>query len=164
MTITLFEAKLHCRVEQDEDDSLIDDLIVSATKHVERITGWLTTSQTQQKSYTFISPKIILPFWPVTAVTAIEIIGATTINVTSSFDVDLTARPARLILYDLLTLSRGERLRVTYTVGSATLPAELKQAILQLVGHWYENRGDDLSSIPASVDRILSQFIGLRLS
>ena len=164
MTITLSEAKLHCRVEQNEDESLIVDLIDSATKHIERITGWLTTSQTIQKSYSLILPKIILPYWPVTAVTAIEIVGATTSNVASSFDVDLTERPARLVLYDLLTLSRGERLRVTYTVGEASLPLELKQAILQLVGHWYENRGDDLSSVPPSVDRILSQFVGLRLS
>jgi uncharacterized phiE125 gp8 family phage protein len=164
MPVTLPEAKLHCKVEINDDDALIVDLINTATKHVERITGWLTTSQTIQKSYSLISPKIILPYWPVTAVTAIEIVGATTSNVASSFDVDLTERPARLVLYDLLTLGRGDRLRVTYTAGSTTHPVELHHAVIQLVGHWYENRGDDMTTVPPSVDRILSQFVGLRLS
>jgi Phage gp6-like head-tail connector protein len=49
--ITRAEAKLFCRVEHFDDDALIDQLILSATKHVERITGWALNPQTQQKSH-----------------------------------------------------------------------------------------------------------------
>lgn len=169
MAITLSEAKLHCRVEQDEDDALISDLIVAAVSHIERITGWVTNPQNFQKSYKNIEKPMRLPHWPVTAVTAIEQVGASTVNVAASFDVDLTGRPARVTMYDAVSLDRGEVIRISYTAGETSLPAELKQAALMLVAHWYENReaivvGTISADVAMGVNRLLSQFIGLRLS
>lgn len=169
MAITLSEAKLHCRIEQDEDDALVSDLIVAAVAHIERITGWVTNPQNFQKPFKNIDKPMRLPHWPVTAVTAIEQVGTSTVNVAANFDVDLTSRPARVTLYDALTLDRGEVIRISYTAGETDLPDELKQAALMLVAHWYENReavavGTISADVAMGVNRLLSQFIGLRLS
>lgn len=169
MAVTLAEAKLHCRVEHSADDTLITDLISAATSYVERITGWVTNSQSFQKLYKNIDKTIRLPHWPVTAVTAIERVGTTTTNVISFFDSDLTERPAKVTLVDPLTLDRGESIRITYTAGEVVMPVELHQAVLLLIGHWYENReaavvGSISGDISTGVNTLLSQFIGLRLS
>jgi uncharacterized phiE125 gp8 family phage protein len=167
--ITLAEAKLFCRVEHFDDDALIDQLILSATKHVERVTGWALNPQTQQKSHKRVSEIIRLPHWPVNAVTDIERVGTTTVSVASNFDVDLTERPARVTPIDGMTLASGEVIRISYTVGSNDPPDDLRQAVLMLVAHWYENReaavsGSTTSEVDMGVTRLCAGFIGLRLS
>jgi uncharacterized phiE125 gp8 family phage protein len=84
---------------------------------------------------------IVLTPHPVTAVTAVERgSGSTWVDAASWFDVDLSARPVRLDLVESAELSRGEYIRVTFTAGFATVPADFRTAVLQIIAHWYENR------------------------
>ena len=170
MAITLAEAKLHCRVDINDDDALIAQLINAAVNHVEQITGWVTTPQSSQKLVKKIPETIRLPFWPVNAITAIEIIGATTQNVATSFDTDITERPAKVIpLSKSFGLEAGETLRITYTAGELDIPDAMRQAVLILVAHWYENReavvvGTITSEIGLGLNHLLSPYIARRLA
>jgi uncharacterized phiE125 gp8 family phage protein len=170
VAITLSEAKLHCRVDINDDDALIAQLIKAAVNHVEQITGWVTTSQGYSKLIKKIPEIIRLPFWPVTAITSIEIIGATTQNVASNFDIDITERPAKVIpLSKSFSVATGETLRITYTAGEADIPDGMRQAVLMLISHWYENReagvvGTITSEISFGVNQLLSPYIARRLA
>lgn len=170
MAITLSEAKLHCRIDIDDDDALIAQLINAAVNHVEQITGWLTTSQMYTKLIKKIPEIIKLPFWPVTAITSIEIIGATTQNVASDFDIDITERPAKVIpLSKSFSVATGETLLITYMAGEADIPDGMRQAVLMLIAHWYENReagvvGTITSEISFGLNQLLSPYIARRLA
>jgi uncharacterized phiE125 gp8 family phage protein len=170
VAITLSEAKLHCRVDINDDDALIAQLINAAVNHVEQITGWVTTSQLYTKLIKKIPEIIRLPLWPVTAITAIEVIGATTQNVASDFDIDLTERPAKVIpLSKSFSVATGETLLIAYTAGEADIPDGMRQAVLMLVAHWYENReaivvGTISSEVSLGVNQLLSPYMARRLA
>jgi uncharacterized phiE125 gp8 family phage protein len=108
--------------------------------------------------------------WPVTAITAIEVIGATTQNVASDFDIDLTERPAKVIpLSKSFNVATGETLLIAYTAGEADIPDGMRQAVLMLVAHWYENReaivvGTISSEVSLGVNQLLSPYMARRLA
>lgn len=66
----------------------------------------------------------------------------------SDYFVDTNAWPGRVVLRDgynwpSVTLRESSAVVITYTAGYASatnIPQRYKQAILLLVGHWYENR------------------------
>jgi uncharacterized phiE125 gp8 family phage protein len=170
MAITLDEVRTHCRIDLTYDDDLVAKMLAAAIRHVEQITGWVTTSQMYTKLIKKIPEIIRLPLWPVTAITAIEIIGATTQNVASDFDIDLTERPAKVIpLSKSFNVATGETLLIAYTAGEADIPDGMRQAVLMLVAHWYENReaivvGTISSEVSLGVNQLLSPYMARRLA
>jgi uncharacterized phiE125 gp8 family phage protein len=65
------------------------------------------------------------------------------------------------------TYTRPDAVRVTWTAGygaaAANVPMPIRQAVLLLVGHWYENRatvniGNITSIIPFTVDALIAPF------
>lgn len=51
---------------------------------------------------------------------------------------------------------------ITFTCGyganASDVPIALRQAIKDIVAHWYENRGDDTKEVPMTAMRILQQY------
>lgn len=170
MQITIDEAREYCRIDLTYDDALVVRLVNAAAAHVERITGWATTPQSYTKLIKNIRDTVRLPVWPVSAVTAIDVIGTTTRSVLSDFDVDLTERPARVTpLSQSFGLDTGETLRITYTAGETDAPDDMKQAVFMLVSHWYENReavvvGTISAEVSLGVNQLLAPFIARRLA
>ena len=169
MPITIDEVRTHCRIDLTYDDDLVAKMLTAAIRHVEQITGWLTTSQSLQKDYKKISEVLRLPHWPVTAVTAIQLVGTSTVSVADDFDVDLTARPARIERASSIVLGRGETIRISYTAGLTDIPDDMKQAILMLISHWYENReavivGTISAEVSLGVNQLLSPYMARRLA
>lgn len=88
----------------------------------------------------------------------------------STYWTDLSSRPARVQTKTdwPTTNERIGNVRIRMTVGYASagdVPKHFKQAMLLLIGHWYENREDTItgtiiSNIPTGVDSIL--FMGGR--
>ena len=69
--------------------------------------------------------------------------------------------PLLLPTPDLGRLRRAHPVAVTYTAGSETCPALAKQAMLLLIGHWYEHReatGTATDEIACAVDAILKLY------
>ncbi len=51
---------------------------------------------------------------------------------------------------------------ITFTAGygatAASVPVALRQAIKDIVAHWYENRGDDTKEVPMKAMRVIQQY------
>ena len=154
--VTLTETKLHCRVDSNDDDQYILGLIAAAREWVEAyLDRTLVYTQWQMRLDRFPA-EIELPRPPMAmaaAYTATSIVytlegGSTATLATSSYRVDRTATPGVLRtnyagtwpshLYDQNSLT------VTWWAGygedGTKVPRTVRNAMLMLVGHWYEFR------------------------
>lgn len=154
--ISRTEAKLHLRVDGSDEDDLIDLLIAAAREYCEPIArrafmpqtllmafaGWPTRAD---RNYL----ELLRP--PVQSVSHIKYYdssGTLQTMTESDYVADLVATPARIYLADGAswpseTLRAGLAIQVTYLAGYAdadAVPARYKQAMLLLIGHWFENR------------------------
>ena len=151
--VSLAEAKLWCRIDGTDDDALVSARIGAARLHVEAATGRALVTQSWRLVLACPKGRVVpLPVLPVSAVTA-----------ATADDVAITVE----LLGDAVLLpGEGYRtLTIDYTAGygaAADVPADLKQAVLLLVGYWYENR-DALTAAPPALDRLLAGYTRVRL-
>lgn len=164
--VTVAEAKAHLRVDVSDDDPLITALIVAARQAFEEINGrslftmtWkLILDRWPNRSY------IVLPRPPLASVTSVVYQPTTGSPVTwdaANYVVETLRTPGRVHLADGISwpdadLRDASPITITYVAGWATtgaIPQRYKQAILLLVGHWYENRETIVTSgaIPKSL-------------
>jgi uncharacterized phiE125 gp8 family phage protein len=174
--VTRNEAKAHCRIDLNDDDALVDGLIKAAREWCEnRIGQQFMPATWRLKLDRFPSWTIELPRPPLTAVSSVvylDTAGASQTLSSSLYRVDTDSMPGRLTpAYSQLwpvTYSVTSAVTITYTAGYASasaVPQSIKQAILLLVGHWYENReatsDANLREIPQAVESLLmSQWHG----
>jgi len=151
--VTLTEAKTHLRVDVTDDDVLITSLIASARQYVEQIARRALVTQTWRLSIQEFpaSGVIILPKPPLQSVTSItytDITGTTSTVDSNTYTVDTDSEPGRVVLkygesWPSASLANTNPVQVTFVAGygaPSAVPEYWKQAILLLVGHWYENR------------------------
>ncbi len=170
--VSLTEAKLHCRVDLSTDDTLLTALIVAAREYVEEFTRKALITQTWRLSLDqFPLSGLKLPRPPLQSITSISYTdGAGTVTTVSNtvYTVDTDAEPGRLLLnYNQswptpATMAAANPIKITYVAGyglAVAVPQKYKQAILMLVGHWYENReassGQSVREIPMAVESLL---------
>lgn len=169
--ITLAEAKLHCKVDIDDDDTLIAWQITAARQWCEDYERRSYITQTITAKLQRFSNEIILPRPVLQAVTSIKYIdtGGDQQTLSSSvYDVDVYRQPGRVTLAHSQSWPalRGDvnGVEIIYTAGygtaATTVPARTKAAILLLIGHLYENREDtsvsSLAEIPIAVRNLLN--------
>jgi uncharacterized phiE125 gp8 family phage protein len=110
----------------------------------------------------------------VTSITYLDVTGTQQTLDPTTYNADATSEPARIVPAINLTWPTTDyyipgSVKVTYVTGSYgdgvtvnTCPASIKQAILLLVGHLYENREATsqiaLKNIPLGVDALLSPY------
>lgn len=175
--VSLAEAKAHLRVVHTEEDQLIGTLINSARRIVEARSGLLLIQQVWT-AYLDNWPEtgiINLPLWPVTTVNDLTVYGED--NVAAAIDpahyfADSASRPARLVMRGSRAWARPGRIAngiaVTMTVGygaaATAVPAPLREAILVLVAHWFEHRGNaNPPPLPLTLDALIRPYRGVRL-
>lgn len=164
--VSLSEAKAHCVVDFTDDDTLIGSLVTAATNAVEEMTGKALVSQTWTRESPNAYGKIAIEKRPLISVTGI-----------SYFDRDNAEQSADVADFFVYSdedrawiepkpdndwpdfYDRDDALKITFTVGYSTVPEELKQAILMLVSHWYENRNaaseKAMTEIPLGVEAMI---------
>lgn len=149
--ITLAEAKAHLHVDSTDDDSYITSLIAVATEAVQNYSGWQLIGGVYEialdgfpEDYIDLMP---VPYWEGLKVTYKNTAGST-IDITSSCTVDDYSSPPRVYhnsswptdIYD-----GANSVKVEFTAGyeeAQSVPAVLKQAMLLMIGHYYEHRED----------------------
>ena len=110
----------------------------------------------------------------VTSITYLDMAGEQQTLDPSAYIVDASSQPARIVPAINLTWPTTDyyipgSVKVTYVAGSYgdgvtvdTCPASIEQAILLLVGHFYENREASsalsLKNIPLGVDALLNPY------
>lgn len=176
--VTMAEARAHLRVDTNDEDALIAGYIVAARKAVETQTGPLCT---QTWDYTIgrtwpmvgVHYGIRLPYAPVQSVTSVSYVdenGATQTLSSALYQSDLSAPiPTIWKAYGALWPSVRDQpaaITVRFVAGygtTADVPDPIRQAILLMVGQFYEHRENVVLNqvphqIPMGVDALISPY------
>lgn len=171
--VSTSDAKAHLRVTHSDEDTLIGNIVDAAVRHVEDACGRALFTQTWTlKLDEFPVGDIILPRPPVASVTSITYVdgdGATQTLSSGDYLSDLSSEPAAISpAYGTeWPTTREQRAAVTvvYVSGhttTAAIPKAIRQAILLLVGHFYENReasaATAMTELPMAVDALLAPY------
>lgn len=152
--ISLDRAKLYLRVDHGAEDDLIGGMIADARSWVEDYTGQTLEERAVTMSIDrFDAP---LPAWPIIEVTAVKYRDGSGVEQTlapSAYELDATARPARLMMKDGLAwpgIAAGRR-QITVEVAAgyevaSDIPGGLIRAIYILLDAYYQRIGltDDI--------------------
>lgn len=166
--------KKHLRVTHTADDDYITALITVAREQVEALVNRALITQTWDLTLNAfpLGRYIPIPRPPLQSVTSISYIDED--GVSNTFDsnnyfVDTSSEPGRIVLntaadWPSESLRPAAAVTVRYVSGygssGSDVPARIKQAILMLIGHLYENRepvniGNIVTEIPLTVKSLL---------
>ncbi len=170
--VTKTQVKLHLRLVTTAaaavlyitEDDLLDALIETARGYAEGYTNRVLITQTW-KAYLSSWPSTVrLPFPPFQSVTSIEVEG----TAFTAFTASLKGILEPTLAWPLLSASPGaDPIVITWKTGYGDavtdVPAQVKQAILLLIGHWYSQReavlvGVSSAPLPMAVDLLLNEF------
>jgi len=179
--VTLSEAKAHCRIDGAADDAVLASLVTTSRLHIEAALGLALVTQGWRlvRDAWPARDGVRLPLRPVSAVTAVRVADDT-----GTFAiVDPT-------LWRLLRADDGEvqllsaaapwpqpgvasgGIEITFDAGfgdtAEAVPAPIRQALLMLIAHWYENReparvGSARTRTPGAVSDLLAPYTRVRL-
>lgn len=176
--VSLERAKIHLRIDHDNEDLLITGNIVAAREYTEAYCNkrWLT-QQLRMTLPTFPYDTnypnygtIRLPVEPVTSIDLVSYYSQSGVLTTLSSTLYQAllaytppeVRTAPLVHWPFTQLDRGDAVRIDFTVGYATaaaVPEAVKSAILLCLGHWDEERGNEnviiSKGIPPAAMRLL---------
>jgi uncharacterized phiE125 gp8 family phage protein len=165
--ITLAEAKLHCRVDGTDEDVLIASLITAARAHCENMTGSSFVTQTWRADFPgFPGARLPLrlPKGPVQSIISINYYdeqGSDTLLSSTYYNADITEQLAKVWLapdMDWPSVEpQADAVRVTFDAGygdADDVPQSIKQAILLLIGAWYDDRENP--AVPTAVSALLA--------
>lgn len=151
--VTTAEAKAHLRVDIADDDDLIEVLVGAARRTFEQLNGrsLFTTTWALTLDGWPGDGIVALPRPPLQSVTHIKYFDTAGTEYTwdaANYAVEVGRTPGRVSLgygksWPGENLRPGSPIVVTYVSGwttTAAIPQEYKAAILLLVGHWYANR------------------------
>lgn len=184
--VSLAEVKAHLRVDLPDEDALISALAVAARQAVEARGGLALIAQAWR--FALDAPPevefapfgaagvgdIALPLSPVASIDAVSVV-----------DIAGVAAPVDPALYETAVGATGrvralspwpapghklDGVTVDFTAGyadAASVPDALKQAVLLLAAHFYENReraqAERIYSIPDAVDALVAPYRRVRL-
>ena len=173
--VDLVEAKNHLRVDINDDDTWIESNIIVARRMSEGISNHKFVTQTWNifmdsfpGSSTLYLPKSLAPLASVTHIKYTDEDDAQSTFASANYVVDIYSEPARIKLSDdanwpadTLTELNGVEIQIVIGYGDPDdVPQEFKQAIMLMIGHWYENReqvtvGEIAREIPMGVEALL---------
>ena len=149
--ISLSEAKAHMRVDFNNDDTYIENLIVAAREFCETMQNRAYITQTWELALDAFINNIELPNPPLQSVISMKYYDTSENEITLNSDdyfVDTYSEKGTISLkhgkyWPSTQLRPLNGVIIRYIAGygnAATVPIKIKQAILMLVAHWYENR------------------------
>lgn len=177
VSVSLADAKEHCRVDDNDSDDYITDLIQAAASRLDGCSGILgrcLITQTWQMTYDAFSSDLKLPF-PVQSISSLKYYDQNNDEQTvATSDYELVKIGSQNFIrfistYQFPTLYdyRTDRVSVLAVAGygsnATDVPNELNHAIKMLVAHWYENRdavvpGMAAAPLPMGFDAIIEPF------
>ena len=179
LPVTLERAKQHIYVDHDDDDDLISSLIAVATDNLDGYTGHLgrcVVDQVWSQTFPCFSRNLELRLGDLIEVTSVTYFDDN--NQVQNLPLDNVSNirdcGRDYVLFDgdmPSTKPRYDAVKITYRAGwiETEVPAPIKQAILLMVGHLYENReavthSKEAKELPLGIDRFLSQYRIMRVA
>ena len=136
--------KTQCKIDEDEDDALLDVYIKAATTYCERYTGKIYSARPETYSVHCFGDRVEIPVEPVSSITTVLYTDP------EGNEQNMDIEELRLVgsrIYPAIGLSFPEiahpsLVYITVEIGddSDDVPEHIQQAALLLIGHWYENR------------------------
>lgn len=176
--VSLAEAKIFLRLDQDDEDGLLNTLITAARLMIEAASGRMLIEQ----SWRIVldqwphSGEIRLPLSPVTGIDEARVydaLGEAQIVAGSALHLDATADPPVIRVAGAVPAIGRMRAAIEidvvagYGAAAADVPALLRHAVLQLAARWFEQRGDvaarDAAGLPAEILALIAPFRRARL-
>lgn len=179
--LSLSDVKAHLRIDGTADDILLGSLILTSRLHIEAALGLALITQGQKWTIDRWPEEgrvVALPVRPVQSISSISIIdamGAPLVVVPETYELDGAAIPARIIRKGAVWPGAGQDflgIEVDLVAGfgnaASDVPEPIRQALLLLVAHWFENRdpveiGSTRASVPDAVSDLLQPFRQVRL-
>lgn len=171
--VSLPEAKAHLRVTSNDEDAYIQGLINAAIAHVdgEGELGRAMITQTWAQWVSQAPGYVRLKMGPFQALVSVEYYDAAGTLQTatlSEFETWLdgdfvTCKPKDSIAWPQAD-DRPDAIKITYRVGygdtAASVPDGIRHALLILIEHWYQNRGqvtaESVNSLPLAFDALIA--------
>lgn len=166
--ITLVEAKAHLRIDNGdllEDGVIVTPLITAAREYCENITGRALCPQTIT-AYPDDWGPWRLPRPPLLSIEKIQYYDAqNTVYSLTDYQIDTAEGVVHVLTLPSVNLRAVNPIEITYKAGGAC-PMGVRQAMLLLIGHWYQSReaiataGIKIYSEPLElgVKRLLNQY------
>ena len=173
--VTLGEARLHCRVDVEDDDDLLLRLIMTAREYAEQREwrAYLTQTLDLYLDCWPARDEIRLPRPPLQSITSVKYYDEDDVEYTlasTTYLVDSVSQPGRLVLksgqsWPSATLRPANAIVIRFVAGGASLgelPLRIRQAMLLLIGHWYENREATITgTISREIEFAVSSLLGI---
>jgi len=164
MTVTLTQAKAQLRVTHTDEDTYITDLIARARAWVERYIASPIAASAVIDTFLEFGDYLELTRSPFISLTSIAYVDSEGDAAT----IDLVETPPRVqdgLIYPPTTgwpaIETYSTITVTYQAGFATTPPELDQAMLLLIGHWYQHReGVVVGATTEPLDYAIEALVG----
>ncbi|MEM7131175.1 MAG: head-tail connector protein [Chloroflexota bacterium] len=152
--LTIEEAKLHLRVDGTDEDAHIMNLIIAAREYAEEVT-WRSFCTQIWRMYLDCWPRsfyVALPRAPLRSVTHLKYTdenGSETTLASSNYIVSGNGTQRGSIAFKSsfsvpsVTLQEIDAIEIEFVAGygdPSDVPQRIKQALLLIIGHWYENR------------------------
>lgn len=173
--VSLTEAKEFMRLDGTEDDVLVSTLITAARIHIETSLGKILI--TENWSY-FLdkwpkSKTVYLPLDPIQTIEEIRFhdgLGSFEVIPVEDYSIDIISRHPRLQFNGAKPASSSKKLNqieIRFTAGFGDLqtdiPSDLKQALLMLATHWFEQRdpiafGGNFTEVPHTIQALLNNY------
>jgi uncharacterized phiE125 gp8 family phage protein len=177
--VSLQEARSHLRVDDGDSDTEIEALIDAATSYLDGPTGVLgrcLMAQTWRQDYDCFERCMRLPLFPALEIVSVKYDDANGVEQTidsANYDLRHDARGAYVQFKDTFSFPQTKaqrpaiRIEAGYGYADAdSIPVALKQAILLLIGHWFDSRSAVVASqsgasaivLPFAVDALIAPF------
>jgi uncharacterized phiE125 gp8 family phage protein len=164
LPVSVDDVKTHLRITGEDEDNYLFSLIEAATAYIDgpHGIGIALMPQTWEYSLKGLWPSFTIPLYPVQSVDKIEWTDRDgTAQSSTNIRFDKRTNPCHAY-HDLRATPHEGSVVVTFTAGFATVPADLRQAILMIVGHLYANAeatsAVKLENVPMAVDTILARY------
>jgi uncharacterized phiE125 gp8 family phage protein len=175
--VSLVQAKAFLRVDDTAEDAFITTLIAAARLHVEGVTGRALLAQ---------SWRVVLDAWPSDGQVKLPVAPFMALTEITAYDEEgeghtvplaqFLSEPDRLVLPHVVAGMPGLRERqgieVDYVAGygadAEDVPADIVQALLLLIGYWFEHRDAVITAgsgmlVPSGFDRMVAGYKRVRL-
>lgn len=172
--VSLLEAKAHLRVDFNDEDTLISLCIDKAVAAIDGPFGIGRCMVTQSWLLSldcFPEYEICIPLGPVASITSIKYLDSAGVEQTlapSSYWPSLKCEPATVspaygATWPIHRAMPGS-VKIEFVAGTAaaSVPADLRAAVLLLIGHYYDHRAaaaeGQMSELPIGVEAILNRY------
>ncbi|MCP5017105.1 MAG: phage gp6-like head-tail connector protein [Ketobacter sp.] len=167
--ISLAEAKMHSRVDSTDDDEIIRLYIAAAREYVENWSGTAIVESTYAFYFDIWQSEYNI-YKPINSITTFEYKNADNVGVyggsLTGSDYHYNSSQGLITLGNSVMTdiyNQSNAVKITAVVGQENIGeirSDVKQAMLLMIGHWYENREEvsvvQLHQIPMGAKDLLA--------